>query len=466
MNAAAKRSRKAASRSPGPGRPSGRASGRSTRLSGSKPAPWRPYYDQGFSDGYGAGVQEGIRSFGTLFEGTSIVIPTCNQLGVLKLCISSIMRHTGVPHEIIVTDNASTDGTEAYLRELAGRVRYRRLESNRGFAGAVNVGLMMARGTTIAVLNNDTIVTENWLSNMLACLNGDSRIGMVGPVTNIISNDEQRVPVSYRNTRELAVFAARNNRPDPARWAPADRLMGFCLLFRRETLEQVGYFDEGYKIGNFEDVDFNVRVQLLGKRLMIARDAYIHHFGSVSIRALGGRAAQITRLNEAYFREKWKDPGELIRAVHQHELFARHGGQLPDMRLLYPERVAVRGISPTVYWIEDGVRRPVNGVITFPPVRVSHLDLRRWPLAEPIDAHEAEVRWRGLTDEAGVAVARLPDGTFCHLEGGSFRRIVGTLALQAWNLHLKPSAVMTPEQLARRMEGLPIIAPVQCHSQL
>lgn len=462
MNAASNRTRKDVSRRGG----SGTASRRSRRAAAGTPPPWRPYYDQGFSEGYGEGVQAGIRDFGTVFEGTSIVIPTCNQLGVLRLCISSIMRHTGVPHEIIVTDNASTDGTEAYLRSLTGRVRYRRLESNRGFAGAVNVGLMMAKGTTIVVLNNDTIVTENWLSNMLACLNSDPRIGMVGPVTNIISNDQQRVPVSYRNARELAAFAARNNRPDPSRWAPADKLMGFCLLFRRETLDQIGYFDEGYKVGNFEDVDFNVRVQLLGKRLMIARDAYIHHFGSVSIRALGGRAAQITRNNEAYFRDKWTDPGELIRAVHRHELFARHGNQLPDMRLLYPERVAVRGISPIVYWIEDGVRRPVSGAITIPPVKVSQLDLRRWPLAEPIDANEVEVRWRGLTDGAGVGVARLTDGTFCHLEGGSFRRIVGSLALHAWNLHLKPSAEMTPEQLARRMEGLPIIAPAQCHVQL
>ena len=436
------------------------------RLAGRRALRWRREFDRGYSDGYRKGIQAGIEGFGTYFDGTSIVIPTYNQLGFLRSCIDSIVRHTSVPYEIIVVDNASTDGTEAFANKLAGKIRYRRLDANRGFAGAVNTGLMMARGTTIVVLNNDTLVTENWLSNMLACLNSDERIGMVGPVTNMISFDKQRVAAPYLHIRDLGKFAARHNQPDPSRWMPAERLIGFCLLFRRKLLEDIGYFDEGYEIGNFEDDDYSIRVRLLGRQLMIARDTFIHHFGSVSIRSLGDQIAQINRHNETYYSEKWVRPHELIQRVYRHELFHRHGGTLPDMRLLYPERVAVRGIGPTVYWIEDGVRRPVAGAITFPPVRVSQVDLRRWPMAEPIHADEVEIRWRGLNEQTGASVAVLPDGSYFHLEGNSYRRIIGHVALQAWNLHLKPQVALSPEQLARRWEGLPIIAPPQCRQQL
>ena len=133
-------------------------------------------YKAGMEAGYSQGVKAGYSSYDSFFEGTSIIIPSFNQAGYLKLCIDSISDNTELPYEIIVVDNASTDETAAYLRGLNGQVRYCILPENYGFSGAVNRGLMMAKGTTMLVLNNDTLVTDNWLENMLGCLNSIPRL--------------------------------------------------------------------------------------------------------------------------------------------------------------------------------------------------------------------------------------------------------------------------------------------------
>jgi O-antigen biosynthesis protein len=416
----------------------------------------------GFREGYNNGRQQGMQAaqkqFGTFFEGTSIIIPTYNQRHLLKKCIGSIMDNTDLPYEIVVVDNASTDGTGAFLQEMCGQVRFRVLDSNRGFAGAVNVGLMMAKGQTLVLLNNDMRVTHYWLDNMLRCLHSDSQIGMVGPVTNYIDGD-QRIPVSYRRTKDMPAFARKYNRPDPKLWQRTDRLTGFCLLFRRELFEQVGFFDEGYEIDSFGDDDYNIRVRLLGKSLVIAKDTFIHHYGSTSMKAQGERVQEINDRNHLFFMGKWNNPFEWIEQARQYP--ASQQGTLPHIAVYYPERIIVQGMGSTVYWIENGERHPLRGTLSFPAVRVSQVDLRRWPLGEPVDYETAERECRGLhrTTDPITGVVLLPDGTPYHVEGNRVRRIISRSAMEAWNLHLKPVRTVSPETLFSWESGLPITAP-------
>jgi GT2 family glycosyltransferase len=414
--------------------------------------------NEGFSDGYHEGVHSGIQSFPTLFEGTSIVIPTYNQLNMLTQCIDSIMENTDVPFEIIVVDNASTDGTGSYLQQLGGLVRYRVLDNNHGFAGAINIGMMMAKGRTILLLNNDTLTTANWLGNLLICLNSDEGIGMVGPVTNYISG-EQQINVPYVDVADMPKFARENNKSDAARWFRIDRLTGFCLLFRRELFEGIGYFDEGFEIGNYEDEDYNIRVRLLGKSLVMAQDTFIHHFGSVSMKALGDRFLEVNNHNQLYFMDKWHNPYEWLHQVRQRADL--QFGPLPHSAFFYPEHVVVQAIGANCYWIEQGTRRLVVGTLSLPINRISQIDLRRWSIGEPISSEEVEYRWRGSGDKAGwdAGIVMLPDGASYHVEGDKVRHIISSTAFQAWNLHLKPLKSITPEVLEERFLGLPIISP-------
>ena len=97
---------------------------------------------------------------------TSIVIVTHNQIDYTRQCLDSIARLTDEPYELIVVDNASTDGTVDYLRAKPG-VRLIVNHTNRGFPAAVNQGIAAASGKQILLLNNDVIVTTGWLFRLL-----------------------------------------------------------------------------------------------------------------------------------------------------------------------------------------------------------------------------------------------------------------------------------------------------------
>ena len=121
--------------------------------------------------------------------GTSIIILTYNHLEKTKKCIESIKRYTkNEVYEIIVVDNNSNDDTINWLKTQSDiTVIYNK--ENRGFPIGCNQGISEAnKSYDILLLNNDTIVTTNWLTNLRKCLYSKSNIGAVGPVSNCNDN--------------------------------------------------------------------------------------------------------------------------------------------------------------------------------------------------------------------------------------------------------------------------------------
>ncbi|GIO66209.1 glycosyltransferase family 2 protein [Paenibacillus cookii] len=423
-------------------------------------------YQAGFERGYEQGLAQGREAFGRPFHGTSIVIPSYNQLDYLSRCIDSIETHTAEPYEIIVVDNGSTDGTEAYLNRKAGRLRYKRLETNRGFAGGVNQGLMMAKGDTIVILNNDTLVTGGWLTHMLRCLESDPRIGAVGPVTNYISG-EQQIPVPYNDVEQMWEFAAAFSRPDASKWRQTDRIVGFCVLFRKELLERVGYFDEGFRVGNYEDDDWMIRIRLCGLKLVIAGDAFIHHFGSVSMKNLGReRFETVQGYNERYYAEKWGNPHAWVEEARQLGYRGADGEAEPcgSPADFFPTQVLIRDQGGRQYVLCEGKKHPCSGMEEKAGIRsvvLSRLDLRSIPAAEaPMGEQEMLALLRpaegGLSDGQIVSCG---DGTVYQWRQGSVRPFVSDYALKRWNLKERNIVHLPPEKLRLIPRGLPIIAP-------
>jgi O-antigen biosynthesis protein len=129
---------------------------------------------------------------------TSIIIATYNKFDFTQKCIDSIRQYTTKEdYEIIVVDNDSKDETRNWLKKQKDIITICN-ESNLGFPKACNQGIDIATGDNILLLNNDTIVTENWLSNLLICLHSSDDIGAVGAVTNYCSY-YQTIPVSYQS---------------------------------------------------------------------------------------------------------------------------------------------------------------------------------------------------------------------------------------------------------------------------
>ncbi|RIV17628.1 glycosyltransferase [Alicyclobacillaceae bacterium I2511] len=232
----------------------------------------------------------------------SIIMPVYNQWAYTKECLAAIHRYTPENHEVIVVNNGSTDETLVSLQNLP---MVKRLDNdhNEGFPKACNQGMAMARGDTLVILNNDVVVSHNWLKNLLHCLYADDRHGAVGPVTNWVSGGQCRAQ-PYDTLERFHSFAEQYNHTDSTRWDYALRLVGFCLVLRKSVYEQVGGFDEQFGRGNFEDDDYCLRVRRAGYKLVVAGDTYVHHHGSITNRADVG-FAQLLQGNQARFVHKW-----------------------------------------------------------------------------------------------------------------------------------------------------------------
>ncbi|WNS43377.1 glycosyltransferase family 2 protein [Paenibacillus sp. MMS20-IR301] len=242
---------------------------------------------------------------------TSIIIPTYNRLGLLRSCIESIREHTGSPYEIIVVDNGSSDGTDAYCR--ASKLTFISLPENRGFPLACNMGLTLAAGDELLLLNNDVIVSKGWLDNLKRALYSAPDIGIVGPVTNYASG-RQQVQTGYADIAGYHAEAGRANVPDAAKWSETRRLVGLCFLFKRQLLDAIGLLDERYSPGHYEDDDYCYRARLQGYRLLIAGDCLVHHEGSASFKEVYPASLQeLVERNRRVFIEKWHvDPAIFI----------------------------------------------------------------------------------------------------------------------------------------------------------
>lgn len=217
---------------------------------------------------------------------TSIIIPAHNGLAHTRACLESVAAHTPEPHEVLLVENGSTDGTADWVAARLPHVQVLRADGPLGFPRACNLGLARARGEQLLLLNNDTLVTPGWLANLTRCLQEAPRAGLVGPLTNRASGLQQ-IPVPYRDPAEAAAFGAAFNRPDPARWLPVPRLVGFCLLFSRETYRRLGPLDEALSPGTFEDDDYCLRALRRGLRPYLAADTFIHHHGGATFAAAG-----------------------------------------------------------------------------------------------------------------------------------------------------------------------------------
>jgi GT2 family glycosyltransferase len=205
-------------------------------------------------------------------------------------CLEALLRLPDKGDEIIVVDNASTDGTPDYLKGLPVMVIGN--ATNLGCAKAWNQGIRAGRGDVIGILSNDIVVTPGWLPALLRFME-QSGHGIVSPAM-------REGPLDYELDRYAAEFTAA------CREATRPGLLGPCMLVRREVFDKAGLFDEGFSYGGCEDVDFLWRAQKAGITAGVTGAAFIHHFGMVTQNAIKrSESSTYTAQNLAYFRRKW-----------------------------------------------------------------------------------------------------------------------------------------------------------------
>ena len=291
----------------------------------------------------------------------SIIIPVHNNLGYTRKCLKAVRRTVrNLAHELIVVDNASTDGTKEYLSALSG-VRSLRNDHNCGFALACNQGAAVASGDFLLFLNNDTIPRRGWLTTLLDVTASDSSIAIAGSKLLYPDGRIQHAGVAFVPDgicpAPLHIYRyERANAPHVNKQRCFQAVTGACMLVRRNTFMALGGFDEDYLNGH-EDIDLCLRAREHGHRIIYEpRSVVIHYEAKTPGRSL--RESENSKL----FKARWA--GRVLPDYHH---YTESDGQEPwifrlrdalyEARLLYLQGKTVEGDA---LWDAVGDRLPAK----------------------------------------------------------------------------------------------------------
>lgn len=244
-----------------------------------------------------------------------IVIPVYNQVAYTRDCLASVREHTAFPYRVIVVDNASSDETPDLLRECAANgmpLEVITNAENLGFTKAANQGMRASRGRYTILLNNDTKVTAGWLTGMMMTAESDDRIGIVGP--KILNPETERIHsigglLFYKHGVEAppGQGCARDD-PRFTRSFECQYVEGSCMLIKRTVINTIGYLDEVFSPGYYEDTDYCFRAREAGFRLVYSPYAEIYHYSTVTARAVQQETPSLplaAQRNDRIFRARW-----------------------------------------------------------------------------------------------------------------------------------------------------------------
>ncbi len=236
----------------------------------------------------------------------SVVIPVFNNYAYTKACIESLFKvGEKTPFEVIVVDDASTDGTAEQVALLPYPVKVVRHPENRGFAISCNDGAKAATGRYVVFLNNDTLVLPGWLDAAVARLQGDPTVGLVGNLQ--IFPDTQKVQqagiVCGPNKMVYSIYNNDLPADHPAVNKPREfqLIAGSCMFLELAFFRELGSFDEAY-LNSCEDVDLCMKVRQAGRKVFYEPKSRIYHFESKTV---SGHSK--TSSNYKRFLQRWGD---------------------------------------------------------------------------------------------------------------------------------------------------------------
>jgi GT2 family glycosyltransferase len=209
----------------------------------------------------------------------SVIVPNWNGRTLLPPCLDSIRAQIYEPIEGIVVDDGSTDDSASLVSTEYPDFRLVTLPQNTGFAHAANAGMRAARGSIIALLNNDAIADARWIEELVGALARHPEAGMAASKI-LLMEEPPRIQSAGDVFRREGVPDNRGAwEPDHGQYDDEGFVFGACggaLAYRPEMLEDVGLFDEDFFM-YCEDVDLAFRAQLRGYTCVYAPQAVVRH---------------------------------------------------------------------------------------------------------------------------------------------------------------------------------------------
>lgn len=228
----------------------------------------------------------------------SIIIVSFNTKDLLGRCLESLLMTSAKETEIIVVDNASTDGSVEFVEKRYKDIKILRNKENLGFAKANNQGLRQAKGKYCLLLNSDTEVKPDALSNLVEFAENNPQAGIVG--AKLLNPDASiqpsiyHLPTLWRAIKEF--WLGKKGEYEKYALTGTDRvkveaLTGAAMIIPRKTIEKVGLLDERYFM-YFEDLDFCRRVKNAGYKVYYFPGAEIIHHHGKSGETLGSNTSR------------------------------------------------------------------------------------------------------------------------------------------------------------------------------
>jgi len=213
----------------------------------------------------------------------SIMITHYNGKGLLKECLGSLekINYPKDRMEVILIDNASSDGSAEYVRKNFGWVKVFEMDKNYGFAGGLNIGSEKAKGDYLVILDNDTKVDREWLMEMVKVAKSDGKIGMCGSMAF------DQALNAYTGLGALNVLGISRIETNVKELRECFWLTGCSFLIKRSVLKRLGYLFDPDFFAYFEETELCWRVRLLGYKIFYVPTSTLYHRGSVTAKKMG-----------------------------------------------------------------------------------------------------------------------------------------------------------------------------------
>jgi GT2 family glycosyltransferase len=260
----------------------------------------------------------------------SVVILNYNGRTWLGPCLDAVIGQRAAPSfEIVLVDNASTDGSAAFVAERYASVRVVRNDRNLGFAAGNNAGAREARGAWLAFLNNDTVAAPDWLARLHLSAHDPALSGRFALITSRIESLARPGAIDSAGDAYVRAGGAfkRGHGAAASDFSTSGEVFGACgaaFMIRKDVFDALGGFDERFFMV-YEDVDLSYRARLLGHRCWYAADAVVRHAGSATLGVGSPAAVYHGQRNLEWTYVKNTPPGLLLRTLPAHLSYSLAG---------------------------------------------------------------------------------------------------------------------------------------------
>jgi len=215
----------------------------------------------------------------------SVIIVNYNGKELLEKCLESLFKVEYDNFEVILVDNNSTDETLEFVTKNYPSIIIIKLDSNKGFAEPNNIAAKIAKGDYLLFLNNDTVVTPNFISEMIKVTENDKKIGIC---QSLLLKPDGSIDSSGDFIDKLGVVYNSKTKTNEIKEISSAR--GASMLIQKKIFENLGGFDEKFFV-SFEDVDLGWRTWILGYRVVLIPTSIVYHFGGATIKKIKSEIA-------------------------------------------------------------------------------------------------------------------------------------------------------------------------------